>query len=700
MPDFTLCLAFHCHQPVGNFEHVIADAFARCYHPMLEVLAEHPTIRFGLHWSGILYDWAAHREPATLELLHTLVDRGQVELLGGGYYEPLLPLLPPEDVRGQLCAMQDYVHQVFGQMPAGFWLTERVWEPQLPRLCASTGLRYTMTDDTHFRAAGLPLDALVGYYLTEDGGHPLAVFPVDKDLRYWIPFREPRESIARLRDVAERHPGSALTYGDDGEKFGLWPGTYEWVYTEHYLHRFCEALEAEADWLTVGLPEWFRATHAPTGRLYLPTASYDEMETWVLDAEDQLAYDRVMHADLPAEQRRFLRGGFFRNFLRKYPEANLMHKRMIQVSRRIADLGDTATEEMRRELWQGQCSCPYWHGQFGGLYLNGIRQANHAHLIRAGLLADEAAHPAAPWVDVMTGDFDCDGVEEVSIRGRAMELWIDPADGGTICLLDDRHTSRMLSDVLTRRPEGYHAKVLAATHAPEGTAPRSIHDTVSMKEDGLDALLHYDAHTRACFRDRVLGAGLTLEDAVAGRLPESHGSGVPVPGITVRTQGATATASLEIPIPTPEPGVVCRLLKTYRYDDADARLEVNYGASSSGAGPFRFATELNLTLLASDAPDRHLRVTQDARETDTPLGDRGEHARVSGFTLIDDYARASLRVAVAPHAMLWHYPVETVSNSEYGFERTYQGTAFLLIWDWDPATGDAPTLNLSLHPHA
>ena len=128
--------------------------------------AGHPDIRFALHWSGILFDWAEQRETATLELLHSMVTRGQVEMLGGGYFEPLLPLLPPEDVAGQLQAQQDYVQQRFGQIPTGFWLTERVWEPQLPRLVAPAGLRYTMADDTHFRAAGLSPDVLRGYFLT------------------------------------------------------------------------------------------------------------------------------------------------------------------------------------------------------------------------------------------------------------------------------------------------------------------------------------------------------------------------------------------------------------------------------------------------------------------------------------------------------------------------------------------------------
>lgn len=691
MHGCTLCLAFHCHQPVGNFEHVIADSFARCYHPMLEVFAAHPHVRFGLHWSGVLYDWAEEREARTMDLLQELVERGQVELLGGGYYEPLLPLLPPQDVRAQLEAMQAYVQRRFAQTPTGFWLTERVWEPQLPRLCGPAGLRYTMTDDTHFRAAGLRPDELVGYYLTEDGGETLGVFPVDKGLRYAIPFREPEESIRRLREVAEQRPGSALTYGDDGEKFGLWPDTYDWVYERRYLHRFCEALEREQEWLRILPPGEYLAEAPPTGRIYLPTASYDEMETWALRAEDQQLYDDLLHAELPATERRFLRGGFFRNFLAKYAEANLLHKRMLATSRRVAALDAEDGATARRELWQSQCSCPYWHGLFGGLYLNGIRQAAHSHAIRAGAIADAPGHEGPAWVAVERGDLLGDGHEDVGVRGAAMELWVHPADGGTVSVLDDRRTARMLTDVLARQREGYHAKVPQARVVTGTEAPASIHDIVRAKEAGLEQLLHYDPLPRWSFRDRLLAPEDDLHAAVEARLHDAAGFAARRYACTTEAAGARAHVVLES-------AAAPRLRKGFTYDDAAGTLTVMYGAPNHTDGRWRFATELNLTLLAREAPDRHLRIQTGGARAEAAFGDTAEHADVTAFELVDEWAGATLGVRCTPGATLWHYPIETVSNSEAGYERTYQGTAFVLVWDWDLTSSRGPTVQLGLHP--
>ena len=72
-----------------------------------------------------------------------LVDRGQVEILGGGYYEPVLASLPERDRIGQLARMGDELEALFGRRPSGAWLAERVWEPDLPTSLAAGGYDWT-----------------------------------------------------------------------------------------------------------------------------------------------------------------------------------------------------------------------------------------------------------------------------------------------------------------------------------------------------------------------------------------------------------------------------------------------------------------------------------------------------------------------------------------------------------------------------
>ena len=226
-PRISLALALHNHQPVGNFGWVFGDVYERAYEPMLDALDRHPGVRLGLHYTGPLLDWLRAERPEFLERLRALVDRGQVELLGGGYYEPVLASLPERDRVGQLRKMADELERITGRRPRGAWLAERVWEPDLPNSLVTAGYAWTILDDNHFRAAAIPEERLWGPYTTDDQGHLLTVFGTEKGLRYRIPFGDVDDVIAYLRRHATEDGDRIGTMGDDGEKFGSWPTTWE-----------------------------------------------------------------------------------------------------------------------------------------------------------------------------------------------------------------------------------------------------------------------------------------------------------------------------------------------------------------------------------------------------------------------------------------------------------------------------------------
>src|SRR5438876_5969559 len=89
-----LSLTIHNHQPVGNFSQVFEMSFRQAYLPMVEALERHPHIRLAMHYSGPLLDWLEGSQREFVPRLGVLVARGQVELLSGGYYEPILASFP------------------------------------------------------------------------------------------------------------------------------------------------------------------------------------------------------------------------------------------------------------------------------------------------------------------------------------------------------------------------------------------------------------------------------------------------------------------------------------------------------------------------------------------------------------------------------------------------------------------------------
>jgi 4-alpha-glucanotransferase len=101
-PKFHLSLLIHAHQPAGNFENVFERCYQRAYLPFVQLLEKHPGIRVALHFSGPLLSWIEKNHPEYFELLRSLVERKQVEMVGGGFYEPILAVIPPEDQREQI----------------------------------------------------------------------------------------------------------------------------------------------------------------------------------------------------------------------------------------------------------------------------------------------------------------------------------------------------------------------------------------------------------------------------------------------------------------------------------------------------------------------------------------------------------------------------------------------------------------------
>ena len=156
--------------------------------------------------------------------------------------------------------------------PQGAWLAERVWEPDLPTSLVAGGYGWTILDDAHFRAAAIPEADLWGPYTTEDQGRLVDVFGTEQGLRYRIPFRDVEEVIEYLRVHATEDGSRVGMMGDDGEKFGAWPTTWEHCWGPgRWVERFFEALEANADWLSTVTPSAWLADHRPIGRVYVPT---------------------------------------------------------------------------------------------------------------------------------------------------------------------------------------------------------------------------------------------------------------------------------------------------------------------------------------------------------------------------------------------------------------------------------------------
>lgn len=704
MKEIYFLLAVHNHQPAGNFEHVFNDGWRTCYGPFLNLLKRHPGVRCTLHYTGALLEWMEAKRPDAIETLRALAASGQVEFLGGGFYEPILPAIPTADAEGQLGLMSRYLEERFGAAPRGIWTAERVWEPQLAGLIRDAGIEYTLLDDAHFVYAGLAREEIRGYYMTEDRGRPLAVFPIDKRLRYLIPFNQPAAAIDYLRSVAERFPGGGITLGDDGEKFGMWPGTYKWVYEEGYLERLFTLLEENAGWLRTVTMGDFLGRFPPSGKIYLPTASYDEMMEWSLPAPVQSSYETLI-AELKKRNdydrfSRFLRGGFWRNFMVKYPESDLQRCKALYVSRMVhRHLPDDL--EAKKSLWRSQCNCAYWHGLFGGVYLNYLRHANYTNALRAEVAADRARHGRGGWAEAERLDYDQDGRDEVLLRSAPLNACLSPGYGGSLFELDYKEKCFNLSNTMSRRPEAYHATMLAKAGrgGDAADAPPSIHDMAKSAPPRLRGALHYDWYLRRSFLDHFLGPGATLAGFSRCDYPEQGGFvDRPYTITSVESGEGRAAVSMKRRGAYHCPAGRRELEIDKRYTlDGGGLLTVEYRVLNPGAEALDLwmGIEFNLTLLSGKSPDR-LISCGGPKTAPVKAGGRGEVESTEFFELLNMADRFSVRVSWDGKGGLWYFPVETVSQSEKGFSLNYQGTSLMPHFRFSLSPGATKSLSFKV----
>jgi len=624
----------HLHQPVGNFDHVMADHVRDVYRPIIERANAAGFFPLTLHVSGPLFEWLEDHDTPWLDMIGRLAADGRLELLLAGFDEPILASLPRPDRLEQIGRMHAYLQRRFGVQATGLWLTERVWQPELAADLAAAGVEYALVDDRHFLVSGFRHDELHRPHHTESDGHRVGLLAIDERLRYLIPFRPPEETASYLRQLrSEGHELAVLA--DDGEKFGGWPGTKDWVYGSGWLDTFLKTMESLKSAGEIELTTGQRAfREVPSGGLaYLGTASYREMEKWALPPIAQRNLTTLEEELGPkhlAASSAFVRGGHWHHFLVKYPESNRMHKTMVALSSLSRSRGDPP--EARRAIGRAQCNDAYWHGVFGGLYLPHLRNAIWRQLAIAERVLRQGESLAYEELDL-----DDDGYPELWIHSAQFSAVISPHRGGAVETLTRFSDLTNLADVLTRRRESYHElpKEQAQGHGDAGGGTASIHDIE--KASRLTALPPVDAEPRAILVERLLGNEVSADDYASGRYT------------AVRSWAATplrARVSLSADAVT----VVLQgddLEKQLMFDQAGC-LDVAYTWNAAAAPANAvFAPELSL-----------------AREV--PL-------------------------RLQPDAEVWRSDITTVARSERGFEETVQGVSLTPRW---PARLGACSLEL------
>jgi alpha-amylase len=563
-----------------------------------------------------------------------------------------------------------------------------------------------LVDDTAFKSVGLDNSDLLGYYNTEEQGYRVKVFPISKHLRYSIPWHDVEKVISYLRSLASDDESRIAILGDDGEKFGVWPETYEHCWGNGWVDKFFSEVERNSDWLYMVPVGEYARIFPPRGRVYLPCASYDEMMEWSLPADVLWEYSclkKRLEAEGRSDITKFMNSGFWRNFLVKYPEINRMHKKMLRVHHKVYQAKVRNQEDCGlMELWKAQCNCPYWHGVFGGVYLTDIRAVTYSNLIRAENKADNVLHQRRSWLECQKADFDGDGADELFIESDTFSIYISPEEGGSIFEWDIRNHCYNLLSTLARRPEAYH-NVLADmpsddVQSGDSVIP-SIHDAVKVKDISVSSFLIYDKYPRSSLIDHFFASDTQLKTFADGSYQEM-GDFIHSPyeswikrrgkmgNVLLRRSGCIEIQYKRFPI---------EVQKEIKLVSSAKKITINYKIQnmSDMSVEVVFGSEWNINLLGGGHNEQAYYKSPGIYLEDSHLDSFGELLEIETIMLGNKNLDIELELVADRRVGLWRFPVESVSNSETGIEKIYQASCLVVLLPLKLSQGDAADLNLT-----
>ncbi|MCK9490961.1 MAG: DUF1926 domain-containing protein [Sulfurimonas sp.] len=662
MHKVSLLFGVHMHQPVDNFGDAVDEAIELCYKPFFETMVNYPEFKFSVHCSGWLLDRIRKNSPDIFQNMKTLTDNGSIEWIGAGYYEPVLSSIPSNDRKAQIKKLNKYIKKHLGVKPKGLWLTERVWESSIVLDIASCGNEFVMVDDYHFLSSGFDANKMNGYYKTEESGLEIGLFPIAQSLRYALPFFSVQRAIDTILKCADSENSAAIIF-DDAEKFGLWPKTHEWVYEKKWLEKFLKAVIGHKQIQTQHFSDYMKQNRS-LGLAYLNNTSYFEMGEWSLKPAQTIALESLKQS-LGDEYFNkmavaFVKGGVWKNFFIKYSESNYLHKRMLNLSLNQENL-DKSTLDL---LYKLQTNDVFWHGVFGGLYLPNLRDNAYKYLLEIEKTRAQK-HTTYELLDI-----NKDGYDELKVLTQNLSAVFSTRHGAQMIELGSLETFFNWQNTLMRRKEAYHEKILnpkvEIVHQSSEDEIETIHSDAVLIDESLKDELIYDWYPKYSFIDHFSFEGFCLEsfkdltfrevgDFVNQAFVKNEKE-----NIFIRDGGLYLDESY----PT-------RLTKEYMFDKN--KIELNLDVDSKYSQKLFYAMEFNFHFAHPH------KVTFNSKTIENGFSE----VDCDELIIVDDFTNQILKLTTNKKCNIYGYILNTVSQSESGFDKVAQGISFIFSTSYE-----------------
>ena len=410
----SLILGSHAHIFPSAADEEFEELYQTKLKPFITVLNQFPKIPAVLHYSGTLFNRLEQKKPELYLLIKDMAARKQIELLGGGFYEPLMPLLPPADRIGQIEMLTTYIRQNFGRKPQGCMLAHSGWEQSLAGALTACGMAYAFLSEEQFAAAGCKGNDLLTPVCTEDQGKLLVVFPVFSSLS-----RMGKDGAWSVLSGTEFRSGFRTTEGK-GRVVTVFPD-FPRSNAEDALRSFMEELSGQP----TDKPKNLTLELSTPGRVFRSVSSFPRL--YFFPSGD---------SSCPAP----------RSFLAQYPEANEFYAKIYFIHNLINQLrGDKSRKRSARE--------ELWKAEGAETFLSAENKEVRRHAQKA-LLGSERIIREKDFKPSLFGfDLDLDRIEEYLFQDKNINCYVRTR-GAAVFELDFLPRSWNYVDVFT----GSHEK--------------------------------------------------------------------------------------------------------------------------------------------------------------------------------------------------------------------------------------------------
>lgn len=431
-----ICYSLKSSRLDPNQKEIFEKDYISVYKPAAKFLYSHPDFFMSFAFNGVQLEFLKKKYPEFIELLRELVQRKQIELLGGGYYDPAFPLLFPMDRTGQIELLTSALRSISGKRPRGINICASIWDYSLVSCFHNCGMEYVLLDDSLIsqeKQKYIPL-------IMSDKGKTLSVLPISQEFKPNLsdsPKEYLNEIIKKIQKVSKnsnaliRDVQKAVNVQFSHEEFSQ-------LLKSGFFEKLAEEAKQTDGLIDFSTPQTFLKESKIKIPVYIASGMTKEVAQWGIEPYKSVKTDKRYPVTIY-------------DFFQIYPQSRALYDRMLYVSMLVNQShGDKLRKKSAREkLWEAQNGDGFICTSKGAFVSSTYRQQAYKKLTESEKIIRQCGDFEE---SVSSFDYTADGFNEYVFRMNNYFAVIG-LNGGTIRELDVFQNSGNFADNFTRVKE-------------------------------------------------------------------------------------------------------------------------------------------------------------------------------------------------------------------------------------------------------